>query len=171
MANDPISAVSGSASANSAASAASAANAGFNQDTFTDNNQISALLMSGSLDPKFAGILMNQMSANNVDTILFGNEDTSGSSSTGNVDIFNNLPTGQQTTFNPVDQNSVSSGVSPQFEISVYSSLIGKTVTAKKPLSGGQLTGKVISVQVQNGAPVLNVDGTLVPPANLIKIQ
>jgi hypothetical protein len=108
---------------------------------------------------------------NNVNSILFGNEDTSGSSSTGNIDIFGTQATSSQSNFNVLGQNTNFTDINPQFQMSVYSSLIGKTVTAKVPSTNGQITGKVTSVQLQNGQVTLNVDGTLVPTSNLIKIQ
>ena len=149
----------------------SVSNADLTQNPLSDNNAMTAQLMSGNLDPKFASMLVNQMYNNNVNSILFGNEDTSGSSSTGNIDIFGTQAMSSQSNFNVLGQNSNSTDINPQFQMSVYSSLIGKTVTAKVPSSNVQITGKVASVQLQNGQVALNVNGTLVPTSNLIKIQ
>ena len=55
--------------------------------------------------------------------------------------------------------------------MSVFSSLIGKTVTATTADKSKQITGKVLNVQLLNGQAALNVDGTIVPTNNLIKIE
>ena len=162
MASDAISAISSS----------NASSANLTQNPLGDNSQITSMLMSGNIDPKFAKMLLSQMYNNNVNTILFGNEDTTGSSSTGNIDIFSSQTSASSSNFNALGQTANNTGISPQYEMSVYSSLIGKTITATKPLSNGQqITGKVSSVQLQNGQVVLNVEGTLVPTANILKIQ
>jgi hypothetical protein len=138
-----------------------------------DNNQITTLLVNGSLDPKFAVMLMNQMSTNNVDSILFGNQ--TGNDQSSNIDFGvsnltpNNIP--GTTNVNDTFGASAFSNVTPQFQLSVYSSLIGKNVTAVDPLSGKQISGKVSGVQLQNGQVILNLSGTLVPTGNVVKIQ
>jgi hypothetical protein len=138
-----------------------------------DNTQITTLLVNGSLDPKFAVMLMNQMSTNNVDSILFGN--ATGNDQSSNIDfgVSNLTPSNIPGTTNVNDTFGASafSNVTPQFQLSVYSSLIGKTVTAVDPLSGKQISGKVSGVQLQNGQVILNVSGTLVPTGNIVKIQ
>jgi N-acyl-D-aspartate/D-glutamate deacylase len=65
---------------------------------------------------------------------------------------------------------SAFSNVSPQFELSVYSSLIGKTVTAINPSTGKEITDIVKSVLIQNGQVMLDVNGVTVPPANIVRI-
>lgn len=161
MVNGPISAISSS----------TAAKVNFNQNTFSDNNQIASTLTAGNVDPKFAKMLLQQMASNSVNTILFGNQDTTGASDSGDLDVFGTQSTGTQSNSDILGQTSAFSGVSPQFEMSVYSSLIGKTVTAKNPLSSEQITGKVLNVQLQNNKAVLNINGTLVPTENLLKVQ
>ncbi len=134
------------------------------------NNQITAALMNGNIDSKFASVLLNQMTANNVNSILLGDQDNTGASS--KFDPF----AGQSITDN-VDSTDMfgsaasSSFVTPQFEMSVYSSLIGKKVTATDPSSGKQITDTVASVSVENGKAVLQVGKYSIPPENLIKIQ
>jgi hypothetical protein len=143
------------------------------------NNQITSLLVSGNLDPKFVNLLLSQMSNNNVSSILFGNEDTTGGSSTG-FDAFgaaglvpNNLPS--DSSFGGTDALSGSSAntssVSPQFQLSVYSQLIGKTVTVVNPLNQQRVTDKVTSVELQNQQVVINVNGLIVSPSALVTIQ
>ncbi len=128
------------------------------------------MLMSGNIDPKFASMLLSQMYNNNVNSILFGSEDTTGSSSTGNIDIFN-ATSSPSSNFNVLGQTADYSGISPQYQMSVYSSLIGKTITATQPTTNKQITGKVTSVQLQNGQVVLNIGGAMIPTANILKIQ
>jgi hypothetical protein len=152
-------------------SSSSIGNADLTQNSLSDNNSLTSQLVSGNLDPKFASMLVTQMFNNNVNSILFGNEDTSGSSSTGNIDIFGTQAMSSQSNFNVLGQNSNFTDINPQFQMSVYSSLIGKTVTAKVPSTGEQITGKVSNVQLQNGQVVLNINDTLVPTSNLVKIQ
>jgi hypothetical protein len=131
------------------------------------------MLVSGNLDPKFAVMLLNQMSTNNVDSILLGNVNANEPSS--NIDFGvssltpNNIP--GTTNINDTFGTSAFSTVNPQFELSVYSSLIGKTVTAMNPVSGKQITDKVKSVLLQNGKVMLDVNGVSVPPENLLRIQ
>ncbi len=152
-------------------------NTDLTQNALSDNNSITSQLMAGNLDPKFASMLVSQMYNNNVNSILFGNEDTSGSSSTGNIDIFGTQAMSSQSNFNVLGQNTNFTGIDPQFQMSVYSSLIGKTVTATVPSTSQQITGKVLNVQLQNGQPTLNIipngktTGTLVPTTNIVKIQ
>ena len=161
MADSTISAISNSVSGNNS----------LDQNPLSNNNQISSMLLSGNLEPKFASMLLSQMYNNNVNSILFGSEDTTGASSSGSIDIFGSQSTTSSSTFNPLEQAGTNPAVSPQYQMSVYSSLIGKTVTATKPNSSEQITGKVTSVQLQNGLIVLNVGGIQVPTGNLIKIQ
>jgi len=146
-------------------------NTDLTENSLSDNSQMTALLMSGNLDPKFASLLVSQIYNNNVNSILFGNEDNSGQSDTGNIDIFNTSATQSQSNFNVLGQNTNFTGINPQFQMSVYSSLIGKTVTATAPSTNNPITGKVLSVQLQNGQVALNINGTLVPTSNIVKIQ
>jgi hypothetical protein len=152
-------------------SAVSSSNLNLEQNSLSNNNQITSMLLNGNIDPKFARMLLSQMYNNNVNTILFGSEDTTGSSSSGSIDIFDTQSTASSSNFNSLGEAANFTSVSPQYQMSVYSSLIGKTVTATKPLTNEQITGKVTSVQLQNGQVVLNVEGTLVPTGNLLKIQ
>jgi len=152
-------------------SSSMAGNVNFNQNTFSDNGQISSMLTNGNIDPRFAQMLIAQMTANNVNNILFGSEDTNGTAGSGDLDVFGTQATGSQNNFDAFGVSNGYTGVSSQFEMSVYSSLIGKTVTATDPSSGKQVTGKVTSVQTQNGNVAINVGGTIVTPENLLKIQ
>jgi hypothetical protein len=117
-------------------------------------------------------MLLNQMSTNNVNSILFSENANEPSS---NIDFGvseltpNNIP--GTTNVNQTFGTSAFSTVSPQFELSVYSSLIGKTVTAINPSSGKQITDKVKSVLLQNGKVMLNVNGVNIPPENLLGIK
>jgi hypothetical protein len=165
MATNPISAISSSSTTTNNIN-----NVDLQQNTLSDNSQLTAMLMSGNIDPKFASLLLSQMYNNNVNTILFGSEDTTGSSSTGNIDIFDSAAA-PSSNFNVLGQTADNSGISPQYQMSVYSSLIGKTITATQPLTNGQITGKVTAIQLQNGQVMLNVSGTLVPTTNILKIQ
>jgi hypothetical protein len=135
-----------------------------------NNDQITSMLVGGKIDPKFAVMLLNQMSNNNVNSILFGNEtDTSGIDFGVQSLTPNNIP--GTTNINDTFGASAFSNVTPQFQLSVYSSLIGKTVTAVNPSSGKTITDKVTSVLVQNGKAMLNVNGAIVPPENLLGIK
>ena len=142
------------------------------------NDQITSLLVSGNLQPQFVTLLMNQMADNNLNSILFGSQDTSGSGAgfdelgaSGLVP--SNVPT--SSSMNGSDVFAASStgltGITPQMELSVYSQLIGKTVTAVNPLDQKKITDKVTSVQMQNGQVVLNLNGVLVATANVVSIQ
>ena len=66
---------------------------------------------------------------------------------------------------------SAFSSISPQFEMSVYSTLIGKTVTATDPLNGQLMTGNVTSVQLQNGQIMVEINGKFITTNNLIGIK
>lgn len=135
-----------------------------------NNDQITSMLVGGNLDPKFAVMLLNQMSTNNVNSILFGNEtETSGIDFGVESLTPSNIP--GATNINNTFGASAFSNVTPQFELSVYSSLIGKTVTAVEPSSGKRVTDKVTSVLLQNGKVMLNVNGVIVPPENLLGIK
>lgn len=137
------------------------------------NSQITALLMNQSINPSFATLLLNQISVNNVDTILFG--DNSGASGNDGIDLTGEIPSNLLGTSSLNLQDSLSAGnassITPQYEISVYSSLVGKTVVVLNPLSGAQEQGKVTSVDVKNGQAVLNLSGKLYPVANLISVK
>ncbi len=140
-----------------------------------NNNQITSLLVSGNLDPKFVNLLMSQMSENDVNSILFGND----SSSTGFDELGasglvpSNIPTSSSLAGSDVFAASspTTSNVTPQFELSVFSQLIGKTVTVVDPQSQKRITSKVASVQLLNGQIVLSVNGILVPTSNIVSIQ
>ena len=138
-----------------------------------NNDQITSALVSGNIDPKFATMLINQMTTNNVNSILFGNETNNGTSSNGtdfgvSTSAPSNIP--GTTNINDMFGASAFSNVSPQFELSVYSSLIGKTVSAIDPSSGKEITDKVKSVVLQNGKVMLDINGVIVPPENLSRI-
>ena len=138
-----------------------------------NNDQITTALVNGNIDPKFATMLINQMTTNNVNSILFGNETNNETSNNGidfgvSTSTPSNIP--GTTNINDMFGASAFSNVSPQFELSVYSSLIGKTVTAIDPSSGKEITDKVKSVVLQNGQVMLDINGVNVPPANIIKI-
>jgi len=133
-----------------------------------NNNQIFTQLINSKDNPKLATLLLNQMTTNNVNSILFGNENNT-TSSTDNIDFGVSGSTGT-TNVNDMFGTSAFSSVSPQFELSVYSSLIGKIVTATDPSSGKEITGNVKSVLLENGKVMLDVNGVKVPPENLSRI-
>ena len=133
-----------------------------------NNNQIFTQLINSKNDPKLATVLLSQMTTNNVNSILFGNENNT-TSSTDNIDFGVSGSTGT-TNVNDMFGTSAFSSVSPQFELSVYSSLIGKIVTATDPSSGKEITGNVKSVLLENGKVMLDVNGVKVPPENLSRI-
>jgi hypothetical protein len=139
------------------------------------NSQISSSLMKGNIDPKFAGLLMNQMTTNNINTILFGNEeDSSGSSALGATsDIFGGVAQSNTSSdiYSTMSQTGNYSNVSPQYQMSVYSSLIGKTVTVADPTGSTALTGTVKSVSLKNNEIMLQVNDKLVAAANLTSIS
>lgn len=166
MAIDPISSISNNTSGIDPAQASA-----------MNNNQITAMLTSGKIDPKFATMLLNQMASNNVNSILFGNESSDGTSGTSDNDIFgmqnlvpNNLQGASSKTGNIFGESSFGN-VSPQFQMSVYSSLIGKTVTATDPATRKEIVGEVRSALLQGGKVVLNINGTIVPTENIVQIQ
>jgi hypothetical protein len=163
MANESISAISGSGSGNLDPT----------QATTYNNDTITSMLVNGNLDPKFATMLLNQMTSNNVNSILFGSESNNETSSTAFMDFGLDSTSSSNTSSNVNDILGVSSNtyVTPQFQMSVYSSLIGKTVTAINPSTGKEITDKVTSVQMQNGSVMININGIIVPPANLTKIK
>jgi hypothetical protein len=138
------------------------------------NSQISSKLMNGSLDPKFASLLMNQMTTNSINNILFGNEeDTSGSSALGSTsDIFGGV--GQSSTssdiYSTMSQTGNYSSVSPQYQMSVYSSLIGKTVTGAET-SGTSITGVVKSVYLDNNVVMLQLEKKSILATSLTSIS
>lgn len=140
-----------------------------------NNNQITAALVSGKMDPKFATILLNQMNSNNVDSILFGDQTNDQTTGTDMFGMQGMIPGNLQgtNTMNNTDVFGASSfsNFNPQFEMSIYSTLIGKTVTAVNPLTGKEITEKVTSVKVQNGKVSLDLNGVTVPTENLIRVQ
>jgi len=139
-----------------------------------NNNRITSMLVGGNVDPKFATMLISQMTTNNVNSILFGNETNNQDSTNAGIDfgVSGLTPTNVPgtTNINDVFGASAFSNVSPQFELSVYSSLIGKTVTAIDPSTGKQITDKVKSVLIENSQVMLDLNGITVPPANLVRI-
>lgn len=148
------------------------------QTAALNNNQITSMLVSGNIDPKFATLLINQMTSNNVNSILFGDNTNDGSSGSDSTDIFgmqgmvpSNLQAAGASINNDAFGASAFGGVTPQFELSVYSTLIGKTVSATDPLGGQQIEGKVSSVTLQNGNVVLDINGRSVPTNNIIRIM
>jgi len=136
---------------------------------FSNNNQLYALLASGNVDPKFAVMLINQITDNNVNSIMFGSDQEQANANVLGNDLFGAGTDGDLSSTLGIS-NPISSQPS-QFELSVYSTLIGKTVTALNPQTNVELSGKVSSVQLQNGNVMLDVDGTLVPSQNLKKIK
>ena len=148
------------------------------QATSLNNNQITAMLLNKSIDPKFATILLQQMNQNNIDSILFGEDINNPESSSAGIDIFGMqgmIPSNLQGT-NTVNNTdifgaSAFSSISPQFEMSVYSTLIGKTVSATDPLNGQRLEGKVTSVQLQNGQIMVEINDRFIPTNNLTGIE
>jgi len=163
MADISISPISGNSSTNSDASVVGALN----------NNQITSMLANGSIDPKFATLLLNQMTTNNVNSILFG----SGTGNTTSTDSSFDPFTGMSELGNGSNTNdmfgisSMNSSVTPQFEMSVYSSLIGRTIRATLPVSNQQIEGKVTGMSLQNGQAMLEVNGKLIPIGNLLSIK
>ena len=144
-----------------------------------NNNQISAMLTSGNIDPKFAVMLINQMTANNVNSILFGDNEQGESSDYLGSDIFGSTTNDNDFTnlgitslsSNILSQSNSLQGGPTQFEMSIYSTLIGKTVTAKNPSTNSEISGKVTGVQNQSGKVILDIGGTMVPVENLTKIK
>lgn len=140
-----------------------------------NNSQIASTLMNGTSDPRFAALLMNQMTTNSINNILFGNEeDTSGSSALGATsDIFGGV--GQSNTssdiYSTMSQTGNYSNISPQYQMSVYSSLIGKTVTASETSGSASITGVVKSVFLNNNAVMLQLEEKAVPANNLTSIS
>jgi len=162
MAVDPVSTISGSSGTIDPTSALA-----------LNNNQISALLVSGNLDPKFATLLLSQMSTNNTNSILFG-----GAQEGETADIFgmqglvpDNLLGTTSTSNTDIFGGGAFNNTSPQFELSVYSSLIGKTAKATNPMTGLQIEGVVKSVSLQNGVVMLEINGINIPTANLLSIK
>jgi len=138
-----------------------------------NNNQITAMLVNGNIEPRFATLLLNQMTENNVNSILFGSD-----TEQENTDIFgmgglvpNNLQGTSTMNTNDVFGAGAYNNISPQFELSVYSSLIGKTVIARNPMDGQQIEGVVKSVALENGRVVLAVNGINIPTENMIRIK
>ncbi|MFH1710276.1 MAG: hypothetical protein ABH860_04300 [bacterium] len=134
-----------------------------------NNNEIITQLLNSQDNPKFATVLLNQITSNNMNSILFGTENDTTSSSS-NIDFGVSGLTGT-TNINDVFGASAFSNISPQFELSVYSSLIGRTVTAKDPSSGKDITGQVKSVLLESGKAMLDIDGVTVPTENLSRVQ
>ena len=64
------------------------------------------------------------------------------------------------------------SGLSPQMELSIWSSLIGKTVTAVDPQTNLKVSGKVLSVAIQNEKAVLEIaDGEYITPESVVSVS
>ena len=144
-----------------------------------NNNQITSLLVSGNLDPKFIKLLLSQMSDNNVNSILFGNENAQETSGNTGFDALgatglvpSNIPTSNDisNSGNVLGSGSFTS-ITPQVELSVFSQLVGKTVSVSNPVTGKKTTDKVTSVFMQNGQIMLNVNGVVVPTTDLISVQ
>jgi len=149
------------------------------QSASLNNSQISALLTSGNVDPKFATVLMNQMTTNNINSILFSDDNESSSSDFLGADLLGNTSSNNDSLSSTFGMSGTSGtnnigslqGVPMEFQMTVYSTLIGKSVTAVDPSTNTQVTGAVKSVQLQNGQVMIDINGTIIPAQNLLKIK
>ena len=144
---------------------------------------------STSINADFLKILMAQMSNPDLSS-LFSNTDTEESNSSSLLggasnSIFNTNSTFNLNTMSALTgNNSLSSlsnaygtspllsGLSPQMELSIWSSLIGKTVTAIDPQTNEKISGKVLSLAVQNEKAMLEIaDGEFITPESIISVS
>jgi hypothetical protein len=57
-------------------------------------------------------------------------------------------------------------------ELSIWSALIGKTVTAIDPQTNNTVSGKVLSVAVQNEKAMIEIaDGEFITPESVISVS
>lgn len=117
----------------------------------------------------FSRILLEQMSSPNLDT-LFGNTQETNNSIFGAGNLTSQF-FGTSSTNNLLS-NLLGQNLSGGLEMSIWSNLIGKTVTVVNSDTQAYVSGKVESITLQNGEPMLVLDnGTAVSPNNLVEIK
>ena len=124
----------------------------------------------------FSKILLAQMSNPDLGALFSSNENGT-SSSVGNS--FNDLVSNTNAMMGLAGTGSAnaSSGLfgqtsnSTELELTLWGNMIGKNIEALDRSTGETKKGKVNSVMMQDGAVVLDVDGALIAPAAIIKIQ
>lgn len=138
------------------------------QGSVNSASQISSSTGTAAPNQAFLNLLMTQMANPNLDS-LFGNTENTGNSTFGTNDISSLL--GTSSSSNPLS-NLTGLSSQPQIEMSIWSNLIGKTVKILVPETQQFVNGKVESITLQNGAPILVLDnGTAVSPDNLVEIK
>ena len=157
-------------------------------NSFTSQPQ-NATSSATSINPDFMRLLLAQMSLPDLSS-LFSNSDSDNNSSSPFGGSFDSL-FGTNSSINSLNSissltgnNSLSSlsnsfgtspllsGLSPQMELSIWSSLIGKTVTAIDAQTNARISGKVLSVAVQNEKALLEIaDGEFITPESVISVS
>jgi hypothetical protein len=132
-------------------------------------------------DPTFMQLLITQMRNPDLGSLFGTDDDESKSSLFGNTsELFGS----SQNLFSGINQNSSSaglfgafgqtplmSGITPQMELSIWSGLIGKTITARESTTGNSINGKIESVQLDLGAVKLKIGNNLIDPNALESIK
>ncbi|MFA5098318.1 MAG: hypothetical protein WC490_06825 [Candidatus Margulisiibacteriota bacterium] len=140
---------------------------------------------SGGVNTDFIRILLAQMSLPDLSG-LFASDDNNNDSSPfgGAFDSMFNTNASLNTISSLTGNNSLSSlsdsygtspllsGLSAQMELSIWSSLIGKTVTSIDPQTNEKVSGKVLSVAIQNEKALLEIaDGEFITPESVISVS
>ena len=142
---------------------------------------------STTINSDFMRILLAQMSNPDLSS-LFSTDDTGNNSSSspfgGSFDSLFNTNSSLNSLSSLTGNNSLSalsnssgtspllSGLSPQMELSIWSSLVGKTVTAIDPQTNEKISGKVLSVAVQNEKAMLEIaDGEFITPESITSVS
>ena len=145
---------------------------------------------STSINSDFLRLLVTQMSNPDLSSLFSTDETGSSSSSSPFGGSFDSL-FGTNSSMNSLNSissltgnNSLSSlsnsfgtspllsGLSPQMELSIWSSLIGRTVAAIDPQTNLKISGKVLSVAVQNEKAVLEMEnGEFITPESIVSVS
>ncbi|GEM_PF-2274760 len=152
-------------------------------NTISEPQRVST--QSGGVNTDFIRILLAQMSLPDLSG-LFSSDDNNNDSSPfgGAFDSMFNTNASLNTISALTGNNSLSSlsnsygtspllsGLSAQMELSIWSSLIGKTVTAVDPQTSEKVSGKVLSVAIQNEKALLEIaDGEFITPESVISVS
>ncbi len=128
----------------------------------------------------FTKILLAEMASPNLDSLF--STDENGTSSSSSSDFFNssllgnsNSPLAAQllgggTGLSGVGSGSITQSLTPQMQLSIWSNYIGKNIEAKDA-SGKAISGKVTNVVMDNGSPMLVVNGINVDPNTVTKVS
>ncbi len=122
------------------------------------------------VDPQLFQLYLTS-SMSNLDSILFGdnNNNNQEDSLFGSANPLASYPYANTQT---AQSSSIFPSSYSMFEQMINrAGLIGKTVDARDPNSSGIMSGKVTGVTTESGQLQIIVNGTTIPPENLVSIK